>query len=155
MESNLDLNTFYHHALQWKHRQDEAEQLAEQERQRNIKGSWETIARVIREALPIEGMTLHETEANQFDHAPLQGRLIDVDCCLDPQSKERLAHGDGELIDGVIRVRILWDMVDAFPDWKILKYIVLVDRQMTDFANPYAAFLAAYGAYLKGAENRN
>jgi hypothetical protein len=148
----MDLNTFYKHALQWKHQQDEAECLVVQEQEGEIKRAWETIATLIRKELPIAGMTIHETEVNQFSHFPLQGRLIDVDCCLDPNLKEKIAIGLGELIYGVIRVRVFWDMEDHEPVWKILKYTVCVEDRQIDYMNPYAAFLAIYYGLSKSAE---
>jgi hypothetical protein len=141
---NMDLGSFYLHALQWKHQKEEEERQITEEQLEKITATWKIIAGLIREALPIEGMTLHETDADMFTSAPKQGHLIDIDCCLDPALLDSMMYLDQHFTRNVIRVRVCWDLETAEPCWKILKYIIYVDGKAIDFDNPYAAFLAAY-----------
>ena len=144
MQSNMDINTFYHHALQWQHQQEEAARLADEEMAEAIRAQWKRIADEIRQALPVEGMIIMETERGQFTEFPHEGHLIDVDCIFDHAVKEVVQHRDGELMQGVIRVRLFWDKQAVEPEWNILKFVVWVDGKPTEFDNPYTAFLAAF-----------
>lgn len=144
MPENMDITTFYKHALQWKHQQEEADRFQAEEMAESIRQQWKRVADMIRTALPIEGMILMETEAGQFEQFPLPGRLIDLDCVIDPSIKDEVAHGQGDLMRGVIRVRLYWDNENQDPQWKILKYIVRLDDKSTEFENPYDAFLQAF-----------
>ena len=139
---NMDLQTFYKHALDWKHQNEMAEQLQAEQMAEAIKAQWKRIAELIREALPIKGMTLHETERGMFSDFPKPGRLIDIDCCFDPAMQDEQAMSDGELLRGIIRVRVLWDKEEEDQHWKILKYMVMVDGRSVEFENAYFAFLA-------------
>lgn len=141
---NMDLGTFYCHALQWKHQKDEADSQALQERTQAIREEWKSLAEAVREALPIVEMDLMETEAGQFENYP--GHRFDVDGVLDPAMKEAVSHSRGELVrGGVIRVQI-YQARDEQPRWQILKYFVKGDGMIHEFDNPYEAFLAAYQA---------
>lgn len=141
---NMDLNTFYHHALQWQNQQAEADRLQAEQMAEHIRDAWKDLADCIRVALPIEGMSIHETYACQFSEFPRKGYLIDLDCVLDPLVKGAHAQNKGELMAGVIRVRLYWNDEDAEPSWKPLKFVVWVDGKATEFDNPYEAFIKAY-----------
>jgi hypothetical protein len=150
--TNMDLHTFYRHSLQMKHQDEEAAALAAKEHEEEIRQGWKEIADTIRKALPIEGMVIMETLTGQFNEYPSLGRLIDLDCVIDPSLKEHVKHGEGNLMHGVIRVRVYWTEEDENPTWDILKYIVWVDGKATEFDAAHYAFLAAYQALEVRAE---
>lgn len=142
----MDLTTFYQHALQWRRQKEEAERLAAAERAENVKAEWKMIADLIREALPIQGMTIHETIQGEFDELPRAGVIYALDCQIDPARREQMRFSEEYRGDmrGVIRVKVLTDPADENPRWKIIGYEVWVNGSCTLFRQPEPSFLAAF-----------
>ncbi len=143
---NMDLNTFYQHALQWQHQREEAERQAAIEQAENIKKEWKLIADAIRKALPIEGMTIFETVYGQFAEMPMPNRFYSVDCQVDPNRREqmRCPEDQRDSMCGVIRVAVIQDTIEEQPQWRVNHYGVWVNGQYTRFDYPEPAFLAAF-----------
>ncbi len=144
--NNMDLTTFYQHAIQWKHQKEEAQRMAAEAQQKLIEAEWHKIADVIREALPLQGMTLHENVEGEFNEMPRKGIIYGVDCQIDPSKNEMMKQPpeDGRSMDGVIRVHVSLEAGDTEPSWKIIHYTVWVNGQSKTFDHPYEAFLAAF-----------
>jgi hypothetical protein len=144
--TTVDSATFYQQALQWKHHQEEAERQAGVERGQEINAEWKKIADLIREALPIQGMTIHETIRGEFSELPRKGITYSVDCQIDPTRRElmQMPPINGRSMCGVIRVTVEGGYQEGQTVWHIDGYEVWLKGECTRFENPNEAFIAAY-----------
>jgi hypothetical protein len=126
-----------------------AERMAAEQHKIEIDAEWKKIAQVIRKALPIEGMTLHENIKGEFNEMPTPGIIYAVDCQIDPSRFEMMKHPpeNGRSMVGVIRVHLQLNTdpeKEAGPSWKVFYYTVWINGQSKTFEHPYEAFLATF-----------
>jgi hypothetical protein len=143
----MNIEDYYKQAKAWQDQAAEAERYAAAQVEKETEAEWKSIAAMIRETLPIEGMIIYETRMGQFNELPSQFLGHSVDCQIDPANQENMklpVNDPRRNMDGVIRVSIFIDNDNQKTEWEVYNYTVWVNGVPTCFDNPHAAFLAAY-----------
>ena len=138
----MDLQTFYSHARTWRDQKEEAQRLAAEENEAAMRAEWNTLFLLARDIFPIAGSSVFETISGQTNEPLKRNQIICLDVVIDPAMKKQVEHGDGKLLDGVVRAIFFYNT--DIEKWEPLKFRVHTKESEREFENQYEAFLTAF-----------
>lgn len=136
--NNVDLQSFYRQAQQWKLDKEEQDRENEIKRQKELQKAWKGATQEIRNLFPIEGIAIYESEPNMTADYPRTGGNYQFDVAL-PGAEFTPVYDENRSMKGVIRVALNCPVTYSF---KAITFYVWVDGNCQGFSSPYEAFLA-------------
>ncbi len=133
----MDINDFYKQARQWKMDKEHRDREDEIKRLQQLEEAWKGASEAIKEAFPISGAKLYETETGMTSSFPLTGGNYQFDLVL-PGAEYTPVFDEERSMKGVIRCVANCFVTYSF---KLVGFYVWVDGSSTRFDNPFEAFL--------------
>jgi len=136
--NNVDLQSYYRQAHQWKLDKDAQDREQEIRLQEDLKNAWKGATTEIRRIFPIAGITIYESEPQMTAEFPHTGVNYQFDVVL-PGVNFSPVYDEDRSMKGVIRVVLNCFVTYSF---KPVNFYVWVGGSAQGFSNPYDAFLA-------------
>jgi hypothetical protein len=139
----MNISDYYKQARAWQDQKEEAERIAAQKRDEEIKAEWKLLYEMARSAFNIEPMYVYEARKGQINEYP---KHIDTDTLVvffDPSLKDKVERCEGMYVQGTIRVYFNRDINSG--SWSIISYFVSDKNGGSQYYDdPRSAFLEVY-----------